>query len=142
MADQWVVLLEVSKNDISDPIDAEDLRRLYEALGGVPHGGVLTSSDRYALQVTTTANGPVDALWEVVAHWADSVRALGLPAWDLVRTEAFTQGDLEREIECAQRRELTAHAPRGRPRPRGAPRGGHRASAPGVLGFPHRAPWS
>lgn len=109
--EQWVVLLEAACDAAPGPIDADDLQRLHELLGPGRCGGALHSPDRYALQVTATGAGPVDALLDVVARWADGVRRLGLPAWKLVRTEVFTPEDLKREFESAEREVIGVQPP-------------------------------
>ncbi len=111
MPEQWVVVLEAADGAGCGPIGVDDLHTLHEALEPGRRGGVLHSSDRYALQVTATGAGPVDALLDVVARWADGVGRLGLPAWKLVRTEVFTPEDLEREFECAEREAITVQPP-------------------------------
>ena len=102
MSVRWVVLLEAAREPACGPIGAGDLGRLHDALEPGPYGGSLHSPDRYALQVTARGAGPLDALSDVVGRWADAVRRLGLPAWDLVRTEVFTPEELEREFEGVQ----------------------------------------
>ena len=111
MQERWVVLLEAAGDAARDPIGADALNRLHEALEPGRCGGVLRSLDRYALQVTATGAGPVDALVDVVARWADGVRRLGLPAWRLVRTEVFTPEDLEREFDSAERDPIGVQRP-------------------------------
>lgn len=108
MPDQWVVLLEAAGDADCDPIDPDDLNRLLEVLEPGCHGVALGSPDRYALQVTATGADPVAALLDVVARHGEAVRQLGLPAWKLVRTEAFTPQDLKRELEAARRGEIDA----------------------------------
>lgn len=110
MAVKWVVLLEAARDAGHGPISAGDVKRLRDALGAGPYGGRLHCPDRYALQVTATGASPLDALSQVVARWADAVGQLGLSAWTLVRTEAFTPEDLEREFEGAQRQEIPLRA--------------------------------
>ena len=47
--DQWVVLLEAAPEGAQDPIHADDLTRLLDALEPGRYGGTLDSADRYAL---------------------------------------------------------------------------------------------
>lgn len=111
MPEQWVVLLEATGDATRDPMGVDDLHRLREALEPGRCGGALRSPGRYALQVTATGAGPVDALLDVVGRWAAGVRRLGLPTWKLVRTEVFTPEDLEREFEDAKREEIAVQPP-------------------------------
>ena len=59
--------------------------------------------------------GPVDALLDVVARWADAVRHLGLPAWKLVRAEVFPPEDLERQFREAKGNEISVGGPEPAP---------------------------
>lgn len=98
MSDRWVVLLEAAR-EAHARMDPCDLDRLHDALEPGRCGGALYSPDRYALQVTAEGASPVEVLADVVRRWADALRHLRLPAWDLVRTEVFTPEDLELEFE-------------------------------------------
>ena len=106
---EWVVLLEAAGGVAHGAIDACDVRRLQESLDRGPHGGILHSDERYALQVTASGATPVEALFDAVARWSDAVRQMGLAAWKLVRTEVFTPEDLQREFERAECQEMGAH---------------------------------
>lgn len=142
MSVRWVVLLEAAREPADGPIGAGDLARLHDALEPGPYGGSLHNPDRYALQVTAPGAGPLDALSEVVARWADAVRRLGLPAWDLVRTEVFTPEELEREFDGVQTATISIQRPE--PAPHGEPYddAGHellqRAFSDPLTGLPDR----
>jgi PAS domain S-box-containing protein/diguanylate cyclase (GGDEF)-like protein len=110
-----VVLLEGTGGP-AQPLSAAQVRSLQEALELGRPGGAIRAGDRYALQVTATGAGPVEALLEVVARWAAAVHDLGLPPSRLIRTEVFTPEDLDREFEESDRewprREPRVAAPR------------------------------
>lgn len=95
----WVVLLEAASEGHVDPVASDDVSTLLAALNGGSLGVSLSSSSRYALQVTTTALDPADALAGVLSKWSDAVRALGLPTWPVVRTEVLTPEELQRDID-------------------------------------------
>ena len=107
----WVVLLEATGDARDGPINARDVHSLHGALNAGLYGGCLHSADRYALQVRTTGTPPVEALFDVLARWADAVGQLGLPAWKLVRVEVFTPEELEREFEKADDGDAGVHPP-------------------------------
>lgn len=111
MLGQWVVLLEAEGDPANIPNHAGDLKKLHEALAPGPYGGALECPGRYALQVTATGASLVDALLDVVARWTHAVRDLGLPMWELVRTEVFTPDALEQEFESAHHWEIGAGRP-------------------------------
>lgn len=96
---KWIVLVEAAASGPSGGMEPDDVGRLLEALD--PGGGALHSPDRYALQLTTTAASPGQALIGVLARWADAVRELGLPNWQVVRTEVLTPEELERDLESS-----------------------------------------
>lgn len=110
MAGRWVVLLEAADGGGSGGMDRGDVARLLAALGekcdGGGGGGALHSSDRYALQVETAASGPVEALLVVLSSWADAVRELDLPRWQVVRAELLTPDELERDLRNQLRDEM------------------------------------
>ena len=114
MAD-WVVLLEATVCS-AQPLGAAQVRSLQEVLDLGQSGGALCVDDRYALQVTATGAGPVEALLAVVARWSAAACDLGLPPSRLVRTEVCTPEELDRQFEDGEReesrRELGAAAPR------------------------------
>lgn len=110
MPETWVVLLEAAREDHAG-MDRRDLDRLHDALHPGRSAATLYSPDRYALQVTAEGASPVEVLADVVRRWADSLRHLGLPAWDLVRTEVFTPEDLELELERADLGETSTERP-------------------------------
>ena len=117
MAD-WVVLLEATVCS-AQPLGAAQVRSLQEALDPGRTGGAVRADDRYALQVTATGAGPVEALLAVVARWSAAARDLGLPPSRLIRTEVCTPEELDRQFEeCereAPRQELRATGPRPSP---------------------------
>ncbi|HUR22814.1 MAG TPA: PAS domain S-box protein [Acidimicrobiales bacterium] len=110
-----MVLLEATV-DSAQPFSAAQVRGLQESLDIGRSGGALRSGDRYALQLTATGAGPIEALLTVVARWATAVRDLGLPPSRLVRTEVCTPEELDREFEESEResppREPWSAAPR------------------------------
>lgn len=100
MAGQWIVLVEAADAGGSGGLTPGDVASLLAAVyrtTGSDGGGALESPDRYALQLTTTASGPAEALFGVLASWADALRELNLPTWQVVRTEVLTPEELERE---------------------------------------------
>lgn len=94
---KWVVLVEAAANGAGAVVEPDDVGRLLEVLDPGLNGGALHSPDRYALQLTTTAGSPGEALIDVLVRWADAVRKLGLPTWEVVRTEVLTPEELERD---------------------------------------------
>ncbi len=131
MAGQWIVLLEATDAGEAGSVRRDDVIRLLAAVdhhAGGDGGGALQSSDRYALQLTTTAPGPAEALVGVLSSWADAVRKLDLPTWQIVRTEVLTPEELERDEQkhlcdemaialAAGRRPRRQTCPRRRPAP-------------------------
>lgn len=117
MANRWVVVLEAARDATHDPIEAGDLEGLHDAVNPGRSGLALHCPDRYALQVTATGPGPIEALSEVLGRWANAIGHLGLPAWELVRIEAFTPEELDRELETAHGEEIASR----RPEPDGRP---------------------
>ena len=103
MAGQWTVFLEAAGDGANGGIEGDDVAELLRALDGGANGGFLHSPDRYALQLTTTAANPAEALSGVFFSWADAVRQLGLPCWEVVRAEVLTLEELERDYEVCQR---------------------------------------
>lgn len=113
MAD-WVVLLEATE-DAAQPLSAAQVQSLLRAIDLGRSGGAIRSGDRYALQVTATGAGPVEALLAAVARWTTAARDLDLPPSRLIRTEVCTPEESEREVEeavRAPRPEPWASAPR------------------------------
>ena len=98
----WVVLLE-GTGGAAEPLSAAQVRSLQDALDPGRSGGAICSADRYALQVTATGAGPMEALLAVVARWAEAAHHLGLPGSRLIRTEVCTPEELEREFEAPER---------------------------------------
>jgi hypothetical protein len=98
MLRRWIVLMEATAGS-SGSVDPDDVRQLLAVMDHSDDGsgGALQSSDRYAVQVTTTAPGPAEALAFVVSRWTAALRELGLPVWPLVRTEVLTPEELERD---------------------------------------------
>lgn len=99
MPEQWIVLMEATDAGGPGGVDHDDVCRLLAVLDRncVGHGGALHSSDRYALQLTTTASGPAEALSGVLSGWADALLELDLPSWEVVRTEVLTPAELARD---------------------------------------------
>ena len=122
MQKEWVVLLEAARADGLGLFGATELHGLLQALDPGPWGGCLHSQDRYAVQVTAWGAGPVDALNDVLSRWAQAVRQLDLPSWNLVRLEVFTPEELEAAWNGRHRSEVpfpraastTEHGQRGR----------------------------
>ncbi len=106
MVKEWVVLLEAAGDHSDGAFGARDVGRLLRALDR--RGGAVHCPERYAVQVTTTASSPPEALTEVVSRWTDAVGRLGLPSWQLVRAEVFTPDELEQEFEAARREDVAA----------------------------------
>lgn len=116
MAGQWIVLVEAAGAGGCGGVAPGDVSRLLAAVSrtsGSDGGGALESPDRYALQLTTTAPGPAEALLRVLASWVDALRELDLPIWQVVRTEVLTPEELERD-ENRLRNDLPTVAVAGR----------------------------
>lgn len=108
----WVVVVEAAGVDGSDLIDRGDVARLLEALAPGREGGMLHSPNRYALQVTTTGSDPGEALSDVLSRWTDAARRLGLPRWEVIRTEVLTPQELERDFQIYESGEaITSSSP-------------------------------
>lgn len=100
MPGQWIVLMEATDAGAPGTVDRDGVLRLLAEMergcngGG---GGALHSSDRYALQLATTASDPAEALIRVLSQWADALIKLNLPTWKVVRTEVLTAEERERD---------------------------------------------
>ena len=99
MPRRWSVLLEAVGDPASGAIDAGAVGRLLRAVDPDPTAGALHGADRYALQVTATGSNPAEALLSTLSRWADAVRNLHLPAWDVVRAEVLAPAELERDFQ-------------------------------------------
>ena len=135
MPGQWVVLVEATDGGTRGDVDQHDVVRLLTALDrncGGTSGGALHSSDRYALQVTTTASDPAEALCSVLSGWADALRDLDLPVWEVVRTEVLTPDELERDQRNHLRGEQSVDSTAG-PRSQRHGCGRRRAAPPRLL---------
>ncbi len=108
MPGQWIVLLEATGAGVNGGVDRDDMLRLRAALDrhGAGRCGALHSSDRYALQVTTTASGPAEALFGVLSSWSEALLELDLPTWEVVRTEVLTPEELERDERSGLREDM------------------------------------
>ncbi len=111
MSREWVVLLEATGDVASGAIEVGDVETLLKALSSC--GGALHCPDRYALQFTASGSSPAEALVDVLRRWADAVRQLGLPPWEIVRTEVCTP----EEFECEFQSGASDDNPVARPRP-------------------------
>lgn len=101
MAETWVVLLEVEGGGAGGGMSRADAAALLAALQPGPYGTGLYSHDRYAVQVTVRAAGPIEALSSVLTRWNEAVRRMGLPPWRIVRTEVLTVAEFERDLDQA-----------------------------------------
>lgn len=97
---EWVVLLEAADERCLSTIEPQGFHRLVDSWA-VPTPTTLYSPNRYALQTTVRAADPPAALALAVSLWQDAVRRSGVPAWDLVRAEIMTPGELEKELGAA-----------------------------------------
>ena len=125
MPGQWAVLVEATDAGASGGVDRDGVLRLLAVLErdcGGGGGGALHSSDRYALQLTTTASDPAEALNTVLSRWADALIELDLPAWKVVRTEVLTAEELERDQRNHLDMPIVGPVARGQPRSRCGPR--------------------
>lgn len=95
----WVVLLEAERR-ADNGIDMSMLRRLLRAVADA-RPRALQSDDRYALQLWVEAESPADAFLWAVERWREATRRVGLPDWALVRVEALTHAEFERECLAA-----------------------------------------
>ena len=111
MPRKWFVLLEAVGDPASGTIDAGALGKLLGAVDPDPAAGALHRADRYALQVTATGSNPAEALSSTLSRWADVVRQLELPAWEVVRAEVLTPEELDRDLEHHPRETSPALAP-------------------------------
>lgn len=112
MSGQWIVLVEATEAGASSDVDRDDVGRLLAVLNRTCDGGVgaLHGPDRYALQLTTTASGPAEALVGVLSRWTDALSELKLPTWRLVRMEVLTPEELERDRQNHLRDDLATAA--------------------------------
>jgi diguanylate cyclase (GGDEF)-like protein/PAS domain S-box-containing protein len=92
---QWLVLLEAERGG-GGSAGASDVKRLLDALPG-PTPGALESGDRYALQLEVEAPDPSEAIAVAVRRWQVAHGDLRLRAGNLVRVEALTREEFERE---------------------------------------------
>lgn len=91
----WVVLLEAERRaDLG--IDESMFRRLLRAVADA-RPRALHSDDRYALQLRVEAESPAEAFQWAIEQWIEATRRVGLPEWTLVRFEALTHAEFERE---------------------------------------------
>lgn len=93
----WEILLEAADDRGCSTLAPADLRRLMAAWSGVVPT-TLYSPNRYALQVTVRAADPPTALGMAMSLWTDALVRASLPAWELVRAEVLTPGELKREL--------------------------------------------
>src|SRR5688572_14177617 len=101
MAENWVVLVEAAADGPDAEMTPDDVSRLLGALRPGRYAGALHCPGRYALQLTSSAVTPAQALADVLARWAETVRELGLPAWKVVRTEVITPAELQSDLNQA-----------------------------------------
>jgi diguanylate cyclase (GGDEF)-like protein len=101
MAD-WVILLEATTGT-AEPLTAAQVQGLQAAVDLGRSGGAIRSGDRFALQVTATGAGPVEALLAVVARWTAAGRDLGLPPSRIIRTEVCTPEEVDSQFEEFER---------------------------------------
>ena len=94
---QWHVLLEAERGSDVQGVDVANLRRLLVALAH-PVPGALHSAERYALQLEVDAPGASEAVRAAIHRWEDGLREMGLPRWELVRVEALTRDEFEKEF--------------------------------------------
>lgn len=111
MAENWVVLLEAAADRSSSEITTDDVAMLLGALKPGVHGVALHCADRYALQITTRAATPAEALAGVLGRWAIALAELGFPTWPVVRAEVLTPEELQRDLEGTGARPESALTP-------------------------------
>jgi hypothetical protein len=94
----WIVLVEVA----APPGEVVDLARLEHLLDGLTEfeSAGLYSADRYAVQLATPANGPVEALEAAVHCVLGGAERTGLPD-RIVRAQAMTPDELATEVAVA-----------------------------------------
>ena len=94
---QWLVLIEAERGADREGVDAGPFRKLLAALAD-PAPGALYSLDRYALQIEVEAPGASEAVRAAIQRWEGGLRETGLPRWELIRVEALTQDEFERDF--------------------------------------------
>jgi diguanylate cyclase (GGDEF)-like protein len=102
MAKQWVVVLEVTLPSDSGHLDADGVRDAVAAMTP-PDGAALVARDRYALQLPVVCDGPAEAVLLGVCRWRQGAAKAFLPTCELVRVEAVTQAEFDRECSTLSR---------------------------------------
>jgi diguanylate cyclase (GGDEF)-like protein len=97
MGPEWVVVLEATDHGAA-PVGVEEVGALLEAVADICPVA-LYGHERYALQVTVAAAGPVEALSSAMARWAEGSARVGLPRWELVRSEVISAREHERDLK-------------------------------------------
>jgi diguanylate cyclase (GGDEF)-like protein len=100
MSGEWVVLVEATSTSSSGEVDQSTLSRLLRAVEDA-EPVALHSVHRYAVQLTVTAENPLDALSSALSRWSEAVDSVGAPTWEVVRTEVMTKAELEHELYLA-----------------------------------------
>lgn len=98
MTTHWVVLLEAAGDSHAPVVDLRELEGLVHEVAEMAPVA-LHRDDRYALQLSVAAPGPVEALSSAIGRWAEAVQSLCLPPWALVRLEVISS--IEHQRECS-----------------------------------------
>ena len=107
MTGPWVVVLEMARPSHVEEVDLERLREMVLAVAA-NQPSVMFATDRYALQLHVLAEDAAGALLSAQRHLEDAAARSGVPRWELVRGEAVSQAEFERD--CRQWRFPAASA--------------------------------
>lgn len=114
----WVVLLEMARPaQFLETLEPERIREMVMELAA-DDPSALAVADRYALQLHVRAPNPADAITAAQSRVGDAIARLSFPPWELVRAEAVTLADYERECyEATVARRAAGWGPRAEPTP-------------------------
>ena len=107
MTERWVVVLEAVA-DGSGAIDDDLLDRLLAHVRDC-NPRALHAADRYAVQLVVRASSSVGAHSAGIGRWCEAVLAIGAPAWSIVRVEAMTLDEFERDCRAGGPHEAITH---------------------------------
>jgi diguanylate cyclase (GGDEF)-like protein len=108
MTTRWVVVLEMARPCHLEAIEPPRIEEVMRAVSD-SEPAALVAADRYAVQLHAFADGPAAALRMAESQFRDAARRLGIALWDVVRAEAQTQAEFDRE--CDQRPPLRPSVP-------------------------------
>ncbi len=94
----WSVNVEVLGGEAALGPGDERLVELATALEG-HFPAVSSAGDRYGVRVSVEASSASRAITLATRYLRTGARRVGLPAWPIVRAEAVTEAELERELD-------------------------------------------